>query len=136
MNTVGLAVANGATFVAQTFSGKPKHVMQMIEAGMKHRGFAFINVLSPCPTFNKFETFEYWKGRVAEIPEDHNTGDKISAWRLSEEGLNGGESLPIYEANRPTYGDQVAMVKEQLHSVPSEELDMEAIFDALAPAKK
>ncbi len=139
MNTVGLAVANGATFVAQTFSGKPKHVMKMIEAGMKHRGFSFINVLSPCPTFNKFETFEYWKGRVQEIPEEHDTSNKIAAWSLSEEGLNGGEALPIgvfYEATRPTYEDQVAMVKEKMGSVPADKVDMDAIFDALAPAKK
>jgi len=138
MNVLGLAVANGATFVAQTFSGKPKHVMQMIDAGMKHRGFSFINVLSPCVTFNKLETFEYWKGRMAEVPEDHDTSDKIAAWKLSEEGMQ-GDALPmgvLYEATRPTYEDQVAMVKEKMGSVAADKVDMEAIFDSIKPGAK
>jgi len=47
-----LAVELGATFVAQSFSGDKTQLVPLIKAGMKHNGFAFINVISPCVTFN------------------------------------------------------------------------------------
>ena len=48
----GLAIELGATFVAQSFSGDKKQLIPLIKAGMAHNGFAFINVISPCVTFN------------------------------------------------------------------------------------
>ena len=138
MNTLALGISYGATFVAQTFSGKPKHVAEMVEKGMKHTGFSFINVLSPCPTYNKFETFEFWKGRVVEIPEDHDVTNKIAALAISEEGMK-SERVPIgvlYEITKPTYEDQVRTVKGRFHSVAADEFDLNTIFDSLSPANR
>ena len=135
MNTLALGISYGATFVAQTFSGKPKHVAEMVQKGMNHTGFSFVNVLSPCPTYNKFETFEFWKGRVEEIPEDHDVTDKIAALAISEEGMK-YEHVPIgvlYEVSKPTYEDQVRNVKERYHSVPADQIDLNTIFDSLSP---
>ena len=47
-----LAIELGATFVAQSFSGDKTQLVPLIKAAMKHNGFAFINVISPCVTFN------------------------------------------------------------------------------------
>jgi 2-oxoglutarate ferredoxin oxidoreductase subunit beta len=135
MNTLALGISYGATFVAQTFSGKPKHVAEMVQKGMNHTGFAFVNVLSPCPTYNKFETFEFWKGRVEEIPEDHDVTNKIAALAISEEGMK-YEHVPIgvlYEVSKPTYEDQVRNVKERYHSVPADQFELNKIFDSLSP---
>ncbi|HEX9593341.1 MAG TPA: thiamine pyrophosphate-dependent enzyme [bacterium] len=135
MNTLGLVLSYGATFVAQTFSGKPKHVAEMVEKAMKHTGFSFVNVLSPCPTYNKFETFEFWKGRVEEIPEDHDATDKIAALAISEEGMK-NEKIPIgilYQVTKPTYEDQVRNVKGRYNSVPADQFDLNKVFDSLSP---
>lgn len=48
----GLAIELGATFVAQSFSGDKSQLVPLIKAAMNHPGFAFINVISPCVTFN------------------------------------------------------------------------------------
>lgn len=135
MNTLGLGLSYGATFVAQTFSGKPKHVAEIVQKAMHHTGFSFVNVLSPCPTYNKFETFEFWKGRVEEIPEDHDVTDKLAALAISEAGMK-NEKVPIgvlYEVTRSTYEDQVRNVKGRCHSVPADEFDLNTIFDSLSP---
>jgi 2-oxoglutarate ferredoxin oxidoreductase subunit beta len=52
IDLASLAIELGATFVAQSFSGDKAQLVPLIKAAMKHQGFAFINVISPCVTFN------------------------------------------------------------------------------------
>ncbi len=52
IDLASLAVELGATFVAQSFSGDKSQLVPLIQAAMSHPGFAFINVISPCVTFN------------------------------------------------------------------------------------
>ncbi len=52
IDLASLAIELGATFVAQSFSGDKTQMVPLIKAAMKHPGFAFINVISPCVTFN------------------------------------------------------------------------------------
>lgn len=52
IDLASLAIELGATFVAQSFSGDKAQLVPLIKAAMAHPGFAFINVMSPCVTFN------------------------------------------------------------------------------------
>ena len=56
-----LALSAGATFVAQGFSTDLKELTSLIEQGIKHKGFSFINVFSPCVTYNKVNTYDWFK---------------------------------------------------------------------------
>lgn len=55
IDLAGLAIELGATFVAQSFSGDKDQLIPLIKAAMKHKGFALLNVISPCVTFNNNE---------------------------------------------------------------------------------
>src|ERR1700732_4123734 len=55
IDPVLLAMTLGATFVARSFSGDKRQLVPLIQAGLKHKGFALIDVLSPCVTFNDHE---------------------------------------------------------------------------------
>jgi 2-oxoglutarate ferredoxin oxidoreductase subunit beta len=55
IDPVQLALALGCTFIARTFSGDKDQLVPILKAGLKHRGFAFVDVLSPCVTFNDHE---------------------------------------------------------------------------------
>ena len=55
IDAVAMALALGATFVARSFSGDKEQLVPILMAGLRHRGFAFIDVLSPCVTFNDHE---------------------------------------------------------------------------------
>ncbi len=72
LNPVAVALAAGATFIARTFSGDWKHFSSVVEAAMKHKGFAFIDALSPCVTFNKVNTYKSWKDVVYNLDEDES----------------------------------------------------------------
>lgn len=64
-----LALTTGATFVAQSFSTDIKELTAIIEAGIKHEGFAFINVFSPCVTYNKVNTYEWFKENLTKLSD-------------------------------------------------------------------
>jgi 2-oxoglutarate ferredoxin oxidoreductase subunit beta len=84
VNPLQLAMASGATFVARAFSGKPKELADLIVQGIDHKGFAIIDTYSPCPTFNKVNTFKYYRDQAIELPKDHNPADVMQAWAKAQ----------------------------------------------------
>ncbi|MER3403935.1 MAG: 2-oxoacid ferredoxin oxidoreductase, partial [Chloroflexota bacterium] len=85
INPIMLALACGATFVARAFSGKPKEVADLIVKGIDHKGFAVIDVYSPCPTFNKVNTFQFYREEIAPVPAEHDVHDLIAAMKLAQQ---------------------------------------------------
>lgn len=83
LNPLMLALTCGATFVARAFSGRPKELADLLVRGIDHKGFALIDVFSPCPTFNTVNTFKMYREETASVPEDHDTSDLIAAMRLA-----------------------------------------------------
>ena len=84
VNPLQLAMASGATFVARAFSGKPKELADLIVQGIDHKGFAIVDTYSPCPTFNKVQTFKYYRDQAMELPKDHNPTDVMQAWARAQ----------------------------------------------------
>jgi 2-oxoglutarate ferredoxin oxidoreductase subunit beta len=107
LNPLMLAIASGATFVARGFSAEPQKLADVIIQGIDHKGFSFIDVYSPCPTFNKVNTFKSYKESVAWLPADHDTADPI-------QGLHYANSeSPLYlgifhRREAPSFGDHIA----------------------------
>jgi 2-oxoglutarate ferredoxin oxidoreductase subunit beta len=76
LNPLALALAAGCGYVARGFSGDPKHLVQIISAGIMHPGFSLIDVFSPCVTFNKQNTFHWFRERVYRLEDEgHNPTD-------------------------------------------------------------
>ena len=81
VNPINLSLAAGATFVARAFTGDSKHLLMIIEKALQHDGFAFIDVLSPCVTFNKLNTYDWFRERVYKL-EEGTMIHQISHWLL------------------------------------------------------
>ena len=115
VNPILMGVAGGATFVARTSSGDPKHMTDIIIRAMKHKGFSLIDVLQPCVTFNKVNTYQWYKQKVynVETTADYKPNDKLWAFKKS---LEWDEKIPIgvvyQDTTQATYEDQVAALKE------------------------
>ncbi|MFP3255479.1 MAG: 2-oxoacid:ferredoxin oxidoreductase subunit beta [Thermoplasmata archaeon] len=76
-----LALASGATFVARGFSGDPLQLSNIIEEAIKHKGFALVDVLSPCVTWNKINTYDWYKENSYQL-KDHDPTDKKKAFEI------------------------------------------------------
>lgn len=113
VNPMAVALAGGATFVGRGFAGDPKHMAQLIMKGMEHKGYALIDVLQPCVTYNKINTYDWYKQRVYKLDDDegHDPRDYDAAWAKAREW---DERIPIgviYQEDRPTYEAQVEELK-------------------------
>ena len=103
---LALALASGATYVARGFSGDQKQLTRLTAGAMAHRGFALVDVFSPCVTFNKLNTYAWFRERVYKLEDEgHDPGDFMGAM---QKAIEFGERIPIgllYEVDRPTYED-------------------------------
>lgn len=111
-----LAITSGATFIAQSFSTDIKELTAIIEAGIKHKGFSFINVFSPCVTYNKVNTYDWFKEnltKLADIERYDNTDKKAALNAVIEhDGLVTGI---VYEDNEtPSYTEQIPHLSPSL----------------------
>ncbi len=91
VNPITAAIMNGATFVARGFSGDNKQLIELVKQGIRHPGFALIDVFSPCVTFNHDNDFKFFKPRVKRLEDEgHDTGD----WKAAcEKALEWGDTI-------------------------------------------
>lgn len=114
-NPLLLALASGGvSFIARGFAGNIKNLAALIEAGMRHKGFAFIDILQPCVTFNKLNTFEFFKSRVYNLQEDegYDTTNKAMAMERSLEWDERIATGIFYQKEEPMYEDSLPAIKD------------------------
>ena len=110
LNGLALALAAGATFLARGFSAQPKQMVAMIKLAIEHRGFSIVEVMSPCVTYNKINTYAWFKDNVSDLAnsEGYSPSDKLAAFdALTREG-----KIPlgvIYKEDRPTFEDRAGL---------------------------
>jgi len=76
INPIASAITNGATWVARGYTGNIKQLVSLIKAGIEHNGFAILDVFSPCVTFNKVNTYQFFKPRVQPLEDiEHDPSD-------------------------------------------------------------
>ena len=80
VNPLALAIACGAGMVARSSAGDPKHLTDTIKAAVQHRGFSLIDILQPCVTFNKVNTYAWYKEQSRKLPADYDATDKVRAF--------------------------------------------------------
>jgi 2-oxoglutarate ferredoxin oxidoreductase subunit beta len=113
LNPIAFAIASGASFVARSFSGNPEHLKKMIIAASKHKGYALIDVFQPCVSFNKVNTFKWYKDHTYILGDDYDPSDKAEAFKLA---TNSNDQIPlgiIYHNPRPTLVDSIKVLSEE-----------------------
>lgn len=110
-NPMAVAVAMNAGFVARGFSGEPEHLVDLIQQAVRHKGFSLVDVFQPCVSFNKVNTFAWYKQRCRKITPEHDPADREKAMALA---LEFGESIPIgvlYKSGRAAFGADLPPLK-------------------------
>ncbi|MFB6149913.1 MAG: 2-oxoacid:ferredoxin oxidoreductase subunit beta, partial [Halobacteriales archaeon] len=76
INPLALAMAAGGTFIAQSFASDAQRHTELVQQAIEHDGFGFVNVFSPCVTFNDVDTYDYFRDSIVDLEEtDHDAGD-------------------------------------------------------------
>ena len=93
LNPMALALASGCGYIARGFSGQPKHIMKLYVDGIRYPGFALIDVFSPCVTFNKVQTYDWFRERVYKLEETGH--DPANFHGAMDRALEWGGKIPI-----------------------------------------
>jgi 2-oxoglutarate ferredoxin oxidoreductase subunit beta len=93
INPIPMAIVGGATYVARAFSAKQKHMVEMFKGAIAHEGFALVDVFSPCVTYNKDNTYQWFTPRVKILEEKGH--DVTDFGKAIEEGYKWGDEIPI-----------------------------------------
>lgn len=113
VNPLAIAIAAGASFVARGYVGELDHLAELIAQGVRHKGYALIDIFQPCVTFNRETTYDFYNERVYKLEE---TGyDPHERWRAFRKALEWGEGIPIglfYQEERPTHEEGFPALRE------------------------
>ncbi|HCR82506.1 2-oxoacid:ferredoxin oxidoreductase subunit beta [Muricomes intestini] len=112
LNPVLLAIASGAGFVARGFSGDSKQLAGIMREAILYPGYAFVDILQPCISFNKINTFAYYKNRVAPLGDDYDPADQLEAIKMS---IEASEKIPtgiLYREEKTEFHRKNRLLKD------------------------
>jgi 2-oxoglutarate ferredoxin oxidoreductase subunit beta len=108
LNPMLLALAMGAGFVARGFTGDPEQLVSLMKQAITFHGYALLDILQPCVSFNKINTFADYKRRVEPLPKDYDPSDFAQAIKTAQVF---GDKIPtgvLYAVEKPTFHEQQA----------------------------
>jgi 2-oxoglutarate ferredoxin oxidoreductase subunit beta len=114
INPIALALSAGATFIARASAADPKHMNTVLQAAISHKGYSLVDCLQPCVTYNKINTYDWYRQRSYKVEEEagYDRTNRDHVWAKAQEW---GDRIPIgilYEdTERPTYEEQVSALK-------------------------
>ncbi|HEU4522786.1 MAG TPA: 2-oxoacid:ferredoxin oxidoreductase subunit beta [Thermoanaerobaculia bacterium] len=122
-----LAISFGATWVGRGFSGDVKGTTELMRKAIEHRGFAFLNIISPCVTWRGDDQAKIIRQKVAQLPHDHDPSNRESALRFTnEEGVV--TTGVLYAIQHPTLIDEMTEIAGKASARASARADMLAAF--------
>jgi len=113
INPIALALVSGATYISRGFSGENKHLADLIAGAIAHKGFSLVDVFSPCVTYNKVNTYDYFRKRIYKLEADADY-DVTNMELALERAFEWGEHIPLgvfYRDEQPTYEDREAALR-------------------------
>ncbi len=137
INPIALAIASGATFVARVFPSHLTHTINVFKQAIQHRGFALVDVLQVCHTFNKVNDYNYYKKRTYILEEtDYQPNDRVEAFRKAlewgDEGIP-GNGIPVgifYKEDQPTFEEQIPALRNgPLAQQPLENINIDMLAE-------
>lgn len=103
LNPILLAITCGAGFVARAFTGRKEQLISLMKQAIEYKGYALVDILQPCVSFNKTNTFAWYNQRVYELDDSYDCKDKIAAM---QKAMEFGDRIPIgllYREEKATY---------------------------------
>jgi 2-oxoglutarate ferredoxin oxidoreductase subunit beta len=107
---LALAVASRASLVARGYVGEPDHLKDLMVKAVENNGFSLLEILQPCVSFNRTNTYDWYKDRVYRLEDERH--DPFNQAEALQRALEWGDRIPIgvlYRARRKTYEELVGL---------------------------
>jgi len=111
LNPLALAISLGASFVARAFAGDTSQTKDILKKAISHKGYALVDILQPCVTYNKLNTYQWFKENTYYLEASHDPYVRMEAFRKASEM----EKLPLgvfYLNPKPTFEERLSVYQE------------------------
>jgi 2-oxoglutarate/2-oxoacid ferredoxin oxidoreductase subunit beta len=130
LNPIAIAIAQGATFVARAFSGDLEKTKEIIKAAIQHKGYALVDIFQPCVTFNKVNTYKWFKDNTYYLDEKHDAKNQSQALAKALEK----DKLPLgifYQQQKKTFEENLSVYAANSTPLCKRKLDMHKLQEVL-----
>ena len=138
LNPITLALGSGASFVARAFSGNPKQAVEIYKKAIMHKGFSLVDTFSPCVTFNKINTAQFYRDNTYDMnTEGHDPANLEAAFALAMKDTYGTGRIAtgiFYQCERSCYEEtekdtlSIPVVDHKLGISPKRAEELKARF--------
>jgi len=127
LNPMALAISLDVTFVARVFCGDIEQTKEVMKKAIQHKGFSLVDIFQPCVSFNKINTFKWFRENTVYLPDNYDPSDRALAFKKSLEE----EPFPLgilYQSNhRLTFEDNLDVYKKDRSPLFRRNTDMDRV---------
>lgn len=131
-NPIAVAISLGASFVARVFAGEKDHAKEIVKQAITHKGYALVDFLQPCVTFNKINTYKWFKEHTYLLDNTHPVNSPSKAFEKAIET----EKLPlgIFYSNKdkPTFEEQLTVYQSDKRPLHERKRDFAKLNELIA----
>lgn len=113
VNPMAIALSSGATFISRAFAGDIPHTASLLKQAIEHRGFALVDILQPCVTFNRINTYDWYRQRIYKLEDGgYEPKDRQKAFAKAMEN----ERIPLgifFKEEKPAYHEEIPFLKDK-----------------------
>ncbi|MCX7654527.1 MAG: thiamine pyrophosphate-dependent enzyme [Fervidobacterium sp.] len=111
-NPIAVAVALDASFVARSFSGNFNLTVELIKMAIQHKGYALVDILQPCVTFNKVNTYQWYRENTYLLPDNYDPTDRQAAFKIATDDKKIALGVIYKNPDKPVFEEQLAAYKK------------------------
>ncbi|MFW5771531.1 MAG: thiamine pyrophosphate-dependent enzyme [Spirochaetota bacterium] len=112
LNPLLIAISHGATFVARTFSGDMEKTKEIIKQAVRHKGYSLVDIFQPCVSFNKVNTYKWYKDNSYYLEDNYDPSDIDGAIKKALEQGPFPLGILYRKENVPTFGDNLVAYRD------------------------
>jgi 2-oxoglutarate ferredoxin oxidoreductase subunit beta len=111
-NPLAVAIALDASFVARGFAGDAEQTKEIIKKAIKHKGYALVDIFQPCVSFNKLNTYEWFKKHTYYLEDSHDRSNKNEAFKKATEEEIFPLGIFYLKPDKKTFEENIVIYQE------------------------
>ncbi|MFH2107587.1 MAG: thiamine pyrophosphate-dependent enzyme [Chrysiogenia bacterium] len=127
LNPIALAISLDVAFVARIFCGDVERTKEIMKKAILHKGFALVDIFQPCLSFNKVNTFSWFKDNTNYLPDDYDPSNQTAAFKKSLEEEPFPLGILYQSAQRATFEENLEVYKKDKSPLYKREVDMKKV---------
>jgi 2-oxoglutarate ferredoxin oxidoreductase subunit beta len=130
-NPLAVAISLNASFVARAYVGHADQARAILKAAILHRGYALVDLLQPCVTFNKINTYRWFEANISPLPDDHDPLDRVQAFARACEDQPLRTGI-FYKKEKPIFEDQLAAYANDARPLFERRVDLHKLAETIS----